>query len=125
MTGMSCAHALRILVTDDDPIQLRAAARLLRSLGHTGALASSGQTALDLLSKQAFDVMLMDRRMPVLDGVETLKRLRPLYPRLPVILVSGDDLGANWSFYQSVGADGYLIKPMDVDSLSSALQTRR
>lgn len=125
MTGMSCARALRILVTDDDPIQLRAAARLLRSLGHTGALASSGQTALDLLSKQAFDVMLMDRRMPVLDGIETLKRLRPLYPRLPVILVSGDDLGANWTFYQSVGADGYLIKPMDVASLSSALQTSR
>jgi CheY-like chemotaxis protein len=125
MTGMSCARALRILVTDDDPIQLRAAARLLRSLGHTGALASSGQIALDLLSKQAFDVMLMDRRMPVLDGIETLKRLRPLYPRLPVILVSGDDLGANWTFYQSVGADGYLIKPMDVTSLSSALQTSR
>ena len=125
MLGMTSARALRILVTDDDPIQLRAAARLLRSLGHTGALASSGQTALDLLSKQTFDVMLLDRRMPSLDGIETLKRLRPLHPRMPVILVSGDDLGAEWPFYQGVGADGYLVKPMDVASLSTALEVRR
>jgi len=121
---MSSARALRVLVTDDDPIQLRAAARLLRSLGHSGALANNGQKALDLLNTQSFDLVLLDLRMPVLDGLETLARLRPRHPRLPVVLVSGDNLGPNWSFYSAAGADAYLVKPLDVDTLSALLQRR-
>lgn len=121
---MVSTHPLRLLVTDDDPIQLRAAARLLKTLGHTGALATQGQMALDLLERQNFDVMLLDLRMPVLDGLETLARLRPRHPKLPVVLVSGDDLGANWSFYREAGADAYLVKPLDIDTLSALLQRR-
>lgn len=121
---MVSTRPLRLLVTDDDPIQLRAAARLLKTLGHTGALATQGQMALDLLERQTFDVMLLDLRMPVLDGLETLARLRPRHPKLPVVLVSGDDLGVNWSFYRDAGADAYLVKPLDIDSLSALLQTR-
>lgn len=123
MTGMSFAQPLRVLVTDDDPIQLRAAARLLRSLGHSGALANSGMVALDLLGKQRFDLMLLDLRMPEMDGIETLKRLRPRFPKLRVVFVSGDDLGSNWAFYQGAGADGYLMKPLDVGSLSATLRS--
>lgn len=121
---MVSTHPLRLLVTDDDPIQLRAAARLLKTLGHTGALATQGQMALDLLERQSFDVMLLDLRMPVLDGLETLARLRPRHPKLPVVLVSGDDLGVNWSFYRDAGADAYLVKPLDIDTLSALLQRR-
>ena len=108
---MVSPRPLRLLVTDDDPIQLRAAARLLKTLGHSGALATQGQMALDL-------------RMPVLDGLGTLERLRPRYPALPVVLVSGDDLGANWSFYRDAGADAYLTKPLDVGALSALLQRK-
>jgi len=121
---MSSVRALRVLVTDDDPIQLRAAARLLRSLGHSGALANNGQKALELLDTQSFDLVLLDLRMPVLDGMETLTRLRPRYPRLPVVLVSGDDLETSWSFYSAAGADAYLVKPLDVQTLSALLQRR-
>lgn len=121
---MVSTHPLRLLVTDDDPIQLRAAARLLKTLGHTGALATQGQMALDLLERQSFDVMLLDLRMPVLDGLETLARLRPRHPKLPVVLVSGDDLGVNWAFYRDAGADAYLVKPLDIDTLSALLQRR-
>lgn len=119
---MVSPRPLRLLVTDDDPIQLRVAARLLKTLGHTGALATQGQMALDLLERQSFDLMLLDLRMPVLDGLETLERLRPRHPKLPVVLVSGDDLGANWSFYRDAGADAYLVKPLDIDSLSALLR---
>ena len=54
---MTASRALRVLVADDDPIQLRLAARLLRSLGHSGALASNGRIALDLLDKLTPEVM--------------------------------------------------------------------
>lgn len=121
---MVSPRPLRLLVTDDDPIQLRAAARLLKTLGHSGALATQGQMALDLLERQRFDLVLLDLRMPVLDGLGTLERLRPRYPTLPVVLVSGDDLGANWSFYRDAGADAYLTKPLDVGALSALLQRK-
>ena len=115
---------LRVLVVDDDPLQLRSAARLLRTLGHSGALAHRGAVALELLAQQVFDLMLLDLRMPEMDGVETLRQLRPRWPGLPVVLVSGDDLGADWPFYQQAGADAHLLKPLDVDALATLLQRR-
>lgn len=115
---------LRVLVVDDDPLQLRSAARLLRALGHSGALAHRGAVALELLAQQVFDLMLLDLRMPEMDGVETLRQLRPRWPSLPVVLVSGDDLGADWPFYQQAGADAHLLKPLDVDALATLLQRR-
>lgn len=116
--------SLRVLVVDDDPLQLRSAARLLRSLGHSGALAHRGAVALDLLAQQAFDVVLLDLRMPEMDGVETLQQLRPRHPQLSVVLVSGDDLGVDWGYYSRAGADAFLTKPLDIEALSALLQRR-
>ncbi|HEY9095528.1 MAG TPA: response regulator [Hydrogenophaga sp.] len=123
---MASARALRILVVDDDPIQLRAAARILRELGCAGALANRGEMALELLGKQVFDAVLLDLRMPGLSGLETLAQLRLKQHRLPVVLISGDDLSASWSFYEKAGASGYLTKPLDKQSLAALLnrQTR-
>lgn len=119
---MPSPQALRVLVADDDPLQLRLAARVLRSLGHSGALATHGRMALDLLGRQAFDLLLLDLRMPELDGMDTLVRLRQLGHRLPVVMVSGDDLGTSWAHYRDAGADAYLVKPLDVDALSALLR---
>lgn len=120
---MISAHALRILVVDDDSLQLRATARLLKALGHHGALASRGLTALDLVDRQAFDVVLLDLRMPEMDGSETLSRLRQRQPSLPVVLVSGDDLGESWPHYRAAGAHDHLTKPLDVEALDRLLKT--
>ncbi|MBL8389307.1 MAG: response regulator [Hydrogenophaga sp.] len=122
---MPSDRALRLLVADDDPLQLRAAARLLKSLGHSGALANHGQMALELLERQPFDVVLLDLRMPVLDGLETLGRLRQRHARLPVVLVSGDDLGVDWDFYRRSGADAYLTKPLEHAALDQVLRRWR
>ncbi len=117
---------MRVLVTDDDPIQLRIAARLLRELGHSGALANNGQIALDMLERLPFDLMLLDLNMPVHDGLATLAGLRQRRERgqatLPVILVSGNDLAANWTYYRDAGASAYLVKPLDIKDLAAALQ---
>ena len=122
---MTTQRPLRVLVTDDDPIQLRIAARLLRELGHSGALANNGQIALDMLERLPFDLMLLDLNMPVHDGLATLAGLRERRARgqatLPVILVSGNDLAANWAYYRDAGASGYLVKPLDIQALEAAL----
>ncbi len=118
---MTACRALRLLVADDDPLQLRVAARLLKSLGHSGALANHGEAALALLERQVFDVVLLDLRMPVLDGVETLCRIRLQDSRLPVVLVSGDDLSSAWDFYSRMGANACLMKPLALDALHQVL----
>ena len=122
---MPSSRSLRVLVTDDDPIQLRIAARLLRELGHSGALANNGQIALDMLERLPFDLLLLDLNMPVLDGLSTLAVLRERrsrgMPTLPVILASGNDLGPNWSYYQQAGAQAYVVKPLELQALSAAL----
>lgn len=112
-------------MTDDDPLQLRAVARLLKALGHSGALANSGQVALDLLERQSFDAVLLDLRMPELDGMETLSRLRLRFRDLPVVMVSGDDLGSDWDFYRRLGASAFLVKPIDQMALVDVLSRIR
>ena len=123
---MQTRRSLRILVADDDPIQLRVAARLLRELGHTGALANNGQRALDMLSQQPFDLLLLDLNMPVLDGLATLAGLRERQargqPTPQVILASGNDLAQGWSFYHNASTFAYLVKPLDIQSLESVLR---
>lgn len=118
---MTACRALRLLVADDDPLQLRAAARMLKSLGHSGALAPHGEAALALLERQVFDVVLLDLRMPVLDGLETLARIRLGDNRLPVVLVSGDDLSSEWDFYRRAGASACLMKPLAQVALQQVL----
>ena len=118
---MAAAPSLRILVVDDDPIQLRAAARVLRELGCAGALANRGEMALQLLDEQAFDAVLLDLRMPGLSGMETLAQLRVKKPALPVVFVSGDDLSVSWAYYEKAGANGCLTKPLDMEALSALL----
>ena len=119
-------RSLRVLVVDDDPIQQRIAARLLRELGHSGALAGNGERALQILQQQPFDALLLDLNMPVLDGMATLATLRAQATEArahpPVILVSGDDLAADWDYYRAAGATSYLQKPLDIRAVSDRLQ---
>ncbi len=123
---MQPPRVLRVLVTDDDPVQLRVAARLLRELGHSGSLANNGQIALDMLERLPFDLLLLDLKMPLHDGMATLAGLRGRQARgqmpIPVILLSSKDLAADWARYSEAGACGYLVKPLDLKALDAALQ---
>ena len=110
----STTRTLRVLVVDDDAMNLRIAARLLRELGHTGALVTDGNKALAILEQQSFDLMLLDVLMPQLDGLSTLKavRQREQARRLPVLMVSGHDSADTQQHFRSAGADGFVTKPL-------------
>lgn len=122
--------SLRVLVVDDDAVNLRIAARLLRSLGHGGAMATQGEKALELLTQQSFDLMLLDINMPNgLSGLDTLTQLcrqeNPGSPRLPVLMVSGQHDATTQAFFAQAGADGFLTKPLDATALADALERLR
>jgi CheY-like chemotaxis protein len=107
---------LKVLVADDDALNLRIAARLLKEQGFGGALVNNGARALQLASEQVFDLMLLDICMPQMDGRETLGLLRQSERqgrrRLPVIMVSGFESRSVVDGLLAAGADGFLVKPL-------------
>ena len=99
----------RILIVDDNSLGLAARRSVLEELGHKVHTSGTAADALDLCGKQRFDVIVTDYKMPKMDGVEFIGRLRKLYPGSAVILISGfsDTLGLTEA---STGADVVIQK---------------
>ncbi len=107
--------AHRVLVVDDDPDLLDMITDVLKSFSRTLTVtqAADGQSAIEAIAREAFDLVLLDVRMPVMAGFEALKRIKSLAPRVPVLRVTGGD-GESASEAMRMGAFGYLPKPMDL-----------
>ena len=99
----------RILLVDDNSFGLSARRSVLEELGHQVRTAGAAADALDLCGKHAFDIVVTDYKMPKMNGVEFIARLRKLHPSTAVILISGftDTLGLDEA---STGADVVLQK---------------
>lgn len=121
----AASRPLRILVADDNPVNLRVATRVLRDMGHSGVLVTDGEKALKALDAQSFDVALMDVTMPVLDGLSTVavirERERAGRKKMPVIMVTAFDLPSDRARMLAAGADGYLAKPLERQALEAEL----
>ncbi|HEX7552308.1 MAG TPA: ATP-binding protein, partial [Geothrix sp.] len=82
--------ALKVLLVDDDELIQRSTREVLEILGHHATPVSSGEETLgELESGHVFDAVILDLNMPGLGGAETLRRLRTLHPKLPVLLATG------------------------------------
>jgi CheY-like chemotaxis protein len=99
----------RILIVDDNSLGLAARRSVLEELGHKVVTSGVPQDALELCSKQRFDVVVTDYKMPKMNGVEFITRLRKQHPAMLVILISGftDTLGLNEA---NTGADIVIQK---------------
>jgi CheY-like chemotaxis protein len=99
----------RILLVDDNALGLAARRSVLEELGHKVQISGTPVEALELCGKQRFDVVVTDYKMPKMDGVEFIVRLRKLYPSSSVILISGftDTLGLTEA---NTGADVVIQK---------------
>src|SRR3984893_15629293 len=99
----------RILLVDDNSMGLAARRSVLEELGHKVVTSGAPQDALELCVKQRFDVVVTDYKMPKMNGVEFITRLRKQHPTLSVILISGftDTLGLNEN---NTGADIVIQK---------------
>ena len=115
-----------ILVVEDHAINLKLACLLLDRMGHTYQTAANGQEALQLLTEQAFDMVLLDVMMPVLDGMSTLKALRqwPNSPltNMPVIMVTAHAMTGDRERFLAAGANGYVSKPIGFEALEQEIQ---
>jgi DNA-binding NtrC family response regulator len=84
-------NAAKILVVDDEPAMRNGLAAMLGRHGLEVRTADGGEEALELFAEMPADLVVTDRRMPGMDGVELTRRLHELEPALPVIVVTADD----------------------------------
>ena len=107
--------AARLLIVDDIPDNRVLLRRRFERRGFEVVEAESGLTALELIDKESFDLVLLDIMMPGIDGIETLKRIRQQRSAsvLPVIMVTGKTASENMVEALQLGANDYVTKPVD------------
>jgi two-component system KDP operon response regulator KdpE len=114
--------AIRVLVVDDEPAIRRALRPPLTELGFEMTEASRGEMALELLRTEPFDAVLLDVNMPGIGGIETLRRMRALAPRLPILMLTVRDREEEKVNALELGADDYVTKPFGVRELVARIR---
>lgn len=119
------ANQMKILVIDDDPAMRDASGEILRRQGHSVEMAENGQAGLALLNKFAFDLILLDLRMPDVDGMTVLRRIIKQDPQAVVIIISGHGSIERAVEAMKLGAFDFVSKPFTPDRLRGAVEKAR
>lgn len=113
---------MKILVADDEKNMRATLAAILEEKGYAVVEAATGEQTLDLCHQQAFDVVLMDVRMPGLNGVETFRKIRRHQDTTKVILMSAYDVDDLKRTALEEGAVAFLPKPLNVQRIMDLVQ---
>jgi DNA-binding NtrC family response regulator len=113
---------LRVLLVDDEPDFLETLVKRLKKRKLEVFAASNGRDALDLLKDTPVDVVVLDVKMPDMDGIETLRQIKKIRSGVEVIMLTGHASVEVAVQGMELGAFDYLMKPMDIDELLYKLQ---
>ena len=110
---------VRVLVAEDDTVNLQVAVALLRKRGYEVDTVPDGRKAVDAVRKKRYDIVLMDIQMPVMGGLEATRRIRalPAFSDLPVVALTGQDLPDQREPYEAAGMSDFLSKPFEPGEL--------
>lgn len=115
----------RILVTDDNEINLKVTSSLLKSYGIRVDTADSGKKAIEMCRTNPYDIIFMDHMMPEMDGVEAMKRIRSLVDddtyRSVIIALTANAISGVKEQMEAEGFDGYITKPIDIAYMEEML----
>ncbi|HEY8937355.1 MAG TPA: two-component regulator propeller domain-containing protein [Cyclobacteriaceae bacterium] len=116
-------YPLSILVAEDNPVNMRLAERVLSKLGYIPAKVMNGQEALDALEQNHYDLVLMDVQMPVMDGLETTRKIRASMNQQPVIIaMTANAMQGDREVCLHAGMDDYISKPIKLEEIVNTLQ---
>jgi len=113
---------MRILVVEDDPVLCDGLSRSLRHAGYVVDSAQDGKLADDLLSVHSFDLVVLDLGLPVLSGIEVLRRLRRRPSSARVLILTGCDELEERVAGLDLGADDYMVKPFELAELEARVR---
>ena len=118
------AEALKVLVAEDHAVNRRIVALFLQPLGCRLTMVENGQEALDAAAIEAFDVILMDMQMPVMDGLEAARAIRQgagLNAATPIVALTANALDHHRQAWAEAGVETFLTKPVDPRALTAAI----
>jgi len=115
------SRAARVLIADDDPFTRDILCRFLSEKGFEIDTAMDGKRALESIEKFAPDIVLLDIRMPVMDGVECLRRIRAGACDCGVIMISGVSDSELARETLTMGAADFILKPFDLSYLEASV----
>lgn len=107
----------KVLLVDDEADVTRILAKRLGRRGYECQTAANGQEAVNAMEQFVFEVIIMDVKMPVMDGMLALQIIHSRWPKTQIILLSGHADMQLAVQAMSDGAFGYLMKPVDIDEL--------
>ncbi|MBU2646137.1 response regulator [bacterium] len=108
---------IKILLVDDEEEFVKTLSERIRMRNISSEVALNGEAALQLVEDEVPDVMVLDLKMPGIDGMEVLKRIKKKYPEVQVIMLTGHGSEKDEETARSLGAFGYLNKPVNLDNL--------
>jgi len=119
---------LHVLVAEDNLLNAQVVVAFLKRLGHTSKVASNGNEAIEQLSQEDFDAVLMDIEMPEMDGIEATQLIRSgkngiRNAKIPIFALTAHALKDYEQKSYMAGMDNYLTKPVDIDLLDEVLQS--
>ena len=106
-----------VLIADDNPVNALIARRALEKSGFTSTVAATGSEAVEAISNMDHDLILMDLRMPVMDGFEAMQHIRATGNTIPIIAISAEITPDIERRARQCGADAVASKPLDPESL--------
>lgn len=112
----------KILVVDDETFVRDLLEEFLSKQGYDVSLAESGEKAVDIAGQSDFDVGLVDLKMPGIDGLETLNRLKDIHPHMPIIVMTGYPTIETSIKALRLGAYDYVVKPFKLNELKVAVE---
>lgn len=125
MQSGSPKEATEILLVEDNRVSRMWAVEIIRMWGNTVVEAENGQEALERLKTEKIDFVLMDVRMPVMDGVEATRRIRNGEagdPAIPIIAMAANALKGDRDKLLNAGMTDYIAKPVDIEELDRVLE---
>ena len=115
----------KVLLVDDEKDFIEMLSLRLKEVGERITVAYSGQEGLDALEKADIDVVILDIKMPGMDGIETLSEIKKKYPLVEVIMLTGHGSTETAVQGMKLGAFDYLMKPADFNDLNAKLEGAR
>ena len=115
---------VRILIVDDDESIRKTMQTTLEDEGYIVDLATNGNEAIEMTQETAYNIALLDIRLPDMEGVELLKLIKSNVPKTRKIMVTGYPSMQNAISALNKNADAYLIKPVDIEKLLKLVKTQ-
>ena len=115
----------KVLLVDDEKDFVEMLSLRLQETGEKVFSAHSGKACLEILGETDIDVVILDIKMPGMDGMETLKEIKKRHPLVEVIMLTGHGSAETAVDGMKLGAFDYLMKPAEFDDLSTKLENAR